>query len=103
MVFSNIIWIDNTINDVPELNNKENEHFLKQLKSLSNFKVKCFNEVYEALIYLKSIKYEETFIIVSGRLYTKLIQNLNKNYSDLNIIPKIIIFTKKKLFLRKSI
>ena len=96
MVFSNIVWIDIYVNDVPELNNKENMDFLTQLKSLSNFKVKCFNDVYESMIYLKSIKYEETFIIVSGRLYTKLIQNLNKNYSDLYIMPKIIIFTRYK-------
>ena len=96
MVFSNIVWIDIYVNDVLELNTNENKDYLKILKSLSNFKVKCFNDVYESMIYLKSIRYEETFIIVSGRLYTELIQNLNKNYSDLYILPKIIIFTKKK-------
>ena len=94
MVFSNIVWIDIYVNDVLELNTNENKDYLKILKSLSNFKVKCFNDVYESMIYLKSIRYEETFIIVSGRLYTELIQNLNKNYSDLYILPKIIIFTK---------
>ena len=80
MVFSNIVWIDIYVNDILELNTNENKDYLKELKSLSNFKVKCFNDVYESMIYLKSIRYEETFIIVSGRLYTELIQNLNKNF-----------------------
>ena len=47
-------------------------------------------------MHLKYIKYEETFIIISGRLYPELIGNIIKNFSDLYIIPKIIVFTSDK-------
>ena len=100
MALSNIVWIDFKINDILELNTNENIKFLKELKSLINFKVKCFNDLYESMNYLKTIKYEETFIIVSRNLFTKLILNLKKNSSDLYINPKIIVFTQSEDFVK---
>ena len=86
----NIIWVDG------QINSNQNIEYRKQLELLGNFKLKSFLNVNEAMVYIKSIKYEETFIIVSGRLYTDLIGNLIKNFTELCIIPKIIVFTSKQ-------
>ena len=87
---SNVIWIDQYINA------KDNAKFRSTLESLGNFNIKYFKDINESMVHLKSIKYEETFIIISGRLYPELIGNLIKNFSDLYIIPKIIVFTSDK-------
>ena len=87
---SNVIWIDQYINS------KENAKFRLILESLGNFNIKYFKDVNESMPHLKSIKYEETFIIISGRLYPELIGNIIKNFSYLYIIPKIIVFTSDK-------
>ena len=85
-----IVWVDQ------QINSKQNKQYKEMLVSLGNFKIKYFTDVNEAMVHLKSIKYEETFIIVSGRLYTDLIGNLIKNFVDLSIIPKIVVFTSKE-------
>ena len=89
MEASHIIWVDG------QINSESNTKYKIQLELLGNFKIKYFLDVNEAMTYIKSIKYEETFIIVSGRLHTDLIGNLIKNFTDLCIIPKIIVFTSK--------
>ena len=86
----NVIWID------PKVDSNQNQKYKAQLESEGNFKIRCFFDPCESMAHLKSIKYEETFIIVSGRQYTDLIGNLIKNFSDLYIIPKIIVFTSDK-------
>ena len=63
MILSNIIWISQNVE------NEENAAYLKQLESLGNFKVKSFKNIKESIIQIKSIHFEETFIIISGELY----------------------------------
>ena len=86
----NLVWVDQ------QINSKQNTKYKEIIESMGNYKIKYFLDINEAMVHLKSIKYEETFIIVSGRLYTDLIGNLIKNFSELYIIPKIIIFTSKQ-------
>ena len=85
-----IIWID------PNINNKENTKYLKQLESYKNKKVHPFNNISDALEQIKKIKFEETYIIVSGSLYSEFIKKLKENIRDIYVIPKIIIFTLNK-------
>ena len=91
MVFqSYIIWID------PNVDNKENTSYLKSLESLGNFIVKSYKNIQESMTQIKSIQFEETYIILSGKLYIEFIDCLKKNLLDINIIPKIMIFTGNK-------
>ena len=90
VVISNIIWID------PNADNEENRGYLKDLQSYNYFKIKCFQNVYEAIDIIKRIEFEETYIILSGRLYIKFIEKFKENLKDIYIIPKIIIFTGNK-------
>ena len=85
-----IIWID--IN----LDNQENSQYTKELESIKILKLKLFKKVYEAIIYMKTIKFEETKIIVSGSLYSELVENFKENIIYMCIIPKIIVFTHNK-------
>ena len=90
VVISNIIWID------PNADNEENRGYLKDLQSYNYFKIKCFKNIDEAINIIKKIEFEETYIILSGRLYIKFIEKFKENLKDVYIIPKIIIFTENK-------
>ena len=87
---SHIIWIDANVN------NEENTGYLKELETYSFFKIKCFTNVNEAINKIKKIEFEESYIIVSGRLYSEFIKKFKENLKDICIIPKIIIFTLNK-------
>jgi len=83
-----IIWID------PNIDNKENQQYSKYLKSISNFK--GYKNIYDAIEDLKTIKFEETKIILSGKLYIDFIKKFKSILQDIYVIPKIIIFTSNK-------
>ena len=90
VVISNIIWIDQNVD------NEENNGYLKELKNYNYFKIKCFKNIDEAINEIKKIEFEETYIILSGKLYITFIEKFKENLKDMYIIPKIIIFTGNK-------
>ena len=87
---SNIIWIDIYID------NEENTKYLKELELLGNFKINCFKFVENAIESIKKINFEQTFIIVSGKLYKDFIEKFKENLKDIYIIPRIIIFARNE-------
>ena len=87
---SNIIWIDIYID------NEENTKYLKELELLGNFKINCFKFVENAIESIKKINFEQTFIIVSGKLYKNFIEKFKENLKDIYIIPRIIIFARNE-------
>ena len=66
----NLIWIDQKID------NKENNNYVNILKSNKSLKIQLFKNVDDAINYLKIIRFEETKVIVSGLLYSKLVEKL---------------------------
>ena len=90
VMLSNIIWVD------PNIDNEENSIYFKELQSLSFLNIKCFKNIEEALTQIKKIEFEQTFIILSGRLYVDFIIKFKENLKDIYVIPKIIIFTNNK-------
>ena len=87
---SKIIWIDRNIY------NEENLGYVKELEELGYKKLRLFETVTEAFDYMKSILFEETKIIVSGRLFSEFISAFKKNITNMCFVPKIIIFTREK-------
>ena len=87
---SNVIWID------PEIYNFENSCYVNELKSFPLIKLNCYKNIDEGLNYLKTIKFKETKIILSGKIYHNFIQEFKLNIRDIFVVPKIIIFTYKK-------
>ena len=90
LVEINVIWIDTNID------NEENKFYCKSLGLMDSLIVKLFNNVNEAIEYMKQIKFQETKIIVSGRLYSDLIIKFKENIIDMLFAPKIIVFTNNK-------
>ena len=85
----NVIWIDEN------LDNDEYKGYLKELVSLG-YNVQCFENVDEGFDLVKSIKFESTKIIISGKFYVKFIKKFVDNLNSIFVIPKIIIFTRNK-------
>ena len=84
-----IIWFDENIN------NSENQKYLKQLKPLvrsfstyANLE-KGFNDFY-------TTKFISIFTIVSGKLWGKFFQMFKENINKIINIPYVVIFTSEK-------
>ena len=45
---------------------------------------------------MKYIEFQETKVIISGRLYSEFVKKFNENIIDICVAPKIIVFTKNK-------
>ena len=88
---TNVIWIDQNAD------NEENTEYFKILKSMDSLKVRLFKNTNDAIHYLKKIKFEETQVIISGRLYDEFIEYFKENSTIMYVVPKIIIFTSNAL------
>ena len=86
----NVIWIDS------DLDNEENRIFIKELSSNGSYNVGFFQNVDKAIEHMRYIYFEETKLIVSGKLYPEFVQKFKENIIDMYIAPKIIILTKNK-------
>ena len=83
----NVIWID------PNIDNEENIFYVNQLKTIGSLKINLFKKIEGAITFLKTILFQETKIIVSGKLYDELIKNFKDNILDMHVAPKILVFT----------
>ena len=87
----NVIWIE------PDLETDENMKNNNDLKNISNYlNFQSFKQVDKAIEHLKSIKFQETYIIIRDKLFSELIKYFKENLELMYIIPKIIIFSSDK-------
>ena len=84
------VWIDQNIN------NQENKNYKIKLSRIIGLSIKPYDNTINALEYLKSLKFNPVFIIISGRLYTEFIIYFKNNINKFIICPTIIIFTSNK-------
>ena len=88
---SKVLWIDQKVD------NYINIGYAKELRAINSVKfLKLFKNTEEAIIYLKEIRFDETIIIVSGRLYTEFVEKFKENLLEIYTIPKIIVFTSSR-------
>ena len=94
----NVLWIE------PDLETEENIKNNNDLKAISNsLNFQSFKNVDEAIDHLKSIKFQETYIIIRDKIFSELIKYFKENLDFMYIIPKIIIFSKdKKNFIKNN-
>ena len=85
-VESNIIWIDE---------NKINK-YIKDVESIDGLEIKLFLKVNKAIKYMKKIKFEETKVIISDKLFSEFVITFKENILDMFIAPRIIIFSNDK-------
>ena len=86
----NVVWIDGNIVE------KEYVKYLKNIESNNSLKVQAFKNTDDALNYMKNLKFQETKVILSGRLYSKFIKDFKENLKEIFVVPKIIVFTGNK-------
>ena len=92
-----IIWID------PNVDNEENSKYRKELDCIGYVEVQCFKNTKGAINYLKQVQFIDTKIIVSDSLYIEFLDLFIINLKEINVIPKIIIFTnQKELFISQN-
>ena len=60
------------------------------------FKLQIFKEINKALNHIKYIKFQETKLIISDRLYSQFLKKFKENIIDMYVVPKIIVFKKDK-------
>ena len=82
----NILWID------PDVYKPVNITFLSKLPLIT----KSFEKINKSIEYLKKIRFQETKIIISGKLYSEFIKNFKENILYMYIAPKIKVFTRSK-------
>ena len=88
---SKVLWIDQNVD------NYINIGYAKELRAINSVKyLKLFKNTEEAVTYLKEIRFDETIIIVSGRLYAELVEKFKENLLEIYTIPKIIVFTSSR-------
>ena len=88
---SKVIWIDQNVD------NSENAGCAERLRAIKSIEsLKLFKNTDEAITELKKIRFDETIIIVSGRLYFELVEKFKENLLEIYTIPKIIVFTTSK-------
>ena len=85
-----LIWID------PNIDNDENQGYVKSMKELGFSNIQCFKTTNEGINYIKTIKFESSKIILCGRLYIEFIKKFKENIKNLFLIPKIAVFTGNK-------
>jgi hypothetical protein len=92
-----VIWVDSNIN------NAENIMYSMELKLMLDSSIKRYKTIKSAINFLKTVKFVETKIIISGRLYSEFIEQYKNIVASLNTIPKIIIFmSRKDLFIKNN-
>ena len=84
------IWMDENVD------NEEHALYLKELESIHLLKYRLFKEVDKAINHMKFIQFEETKVIISGKLYSAFVRKFKENIVDMCVALKIIIFTKDK-------
>ena len=90
VISSYIIWIDENID------NEDNNQYIKELESIYFLNFRFFKEIDKALNHIKYIKFQETKVIISDRLYSQFVKKFKENIIDMCVAPKIIVFKKDK-------
>lgn len=90
-MITNLIWID------PNVENIQNKDYAEEFNKLNYIRLKTYEKVEEAILYLKSLKFEETKVIISSRPYSDFISYFKKHITKINVIPKIAVFTGNEI------
>ena len=85
-----VLWLD------PNIDWEENSHYFDELTQLVSYKIYRIKTVDEAINQINEILFEETIIIVSGKLFKEFIIKFEKNLNNLCLMPNIIIFTANR-------
>ena len=86
----NIIWLDDSIDG------DENTAYFEELNKKGSYKFYRKKSIDETINQINEIFFEETIIIVSGKLFKNFYYAFKRNINNLCFMPNIIIFTANK-------
>ena len=86
----NILWLD------AKINNEQNMEYQKEIKKIKGVIFKPFTEIKECIKIIKEIRYEKTFIIISGSILKDFYEKFENIINEIEILPEILIFTSHK-------
>ena len=84
------IWIDENID------NEENAQYLKEFESIGLLNFKLYKEIDKAIEFMEKIKFQESKVIINGKLYSEFVKKFKVKITKICVAPKIIIFIKNK-------
>ena len=82
-----VIWIDKNVD------NLENLSYRTYFQNEKTIIFSKFKDVESSIKKLKEIYFNKTFIIISGLFYLDFIKSYKKEFKNLYVFPKIVIFT----------
>ena len=85
-----LIWID------PDIQGSEYDSYVNQIKGTGKYEVSTYLTIEKAFPKIKEIKFNDTTIIISGKIYKEFFKQLQHSLKDLYVIPQIIIFCEYK-------
>ena len=86
----NILWLDKNVN------NWENSFYQSLIMEKNTFKLSTFTEIKDCISKLKQIKFEKTYILLSGSISKDFFIEFEKIIGEIKINPIIIIFTSEE-------
>ena len=86
----NLLWLDKKVN------NDENKYYQQYIKKIRQIKFYTFTEINDCIKKLKKIKFEKTFVLISGSLANDFFIEIEKNINEFKVLPVIMIFTSFK-------
>lgn len=88
------IWIDENIDS------EENTQYLKELESIGLLNFRLFKEIDKAINHMKYIEFQETKVIISGRLFSEFVNKFKENNRYV-LLQKLLYLQKIKKNLLK--
>lgn len=85
-----LIWID------PDIQGSEYDSYINQIKGTGKYEVSTYLTIEKAFPKIKEIKFYDTIIIISGKIYKDFFKKLQHSLKDIFVIPQIIIFCEYK-------
>ena len=85
-----VLWID------ADIEKEEYKKYIKDLETIGSIKIELFKNIEAAIEQLKNIEFKETKIIINDSFFSEFMKSFKENISEMNLAPKIIIFTKNK-------
>ena len=83
-----ILWLD------PNINNSQNIKYQNEFNKINNINFIPFTETRKCIESIQIIRYEKTFIIISGEIVKDFYKEFEKIINKIEILPEILIFTK---------
>ena len=86
----NLLWLDKNVN------NNENKYYKDFIIKIKQIKFDAFTEINDCINKLIEIKFEKTFVLISGSLANDFFIEIEKNINKFKVLPSIMIFTSPR-------